>query len=207
MGGTTAKHERQLTKLQLESVERLNETLIQNDFLLLAQQPDISSSVSPSTGSSTSSSTLESTDDYSSASVSTTSNHGSGSGDGGDETSGGLREEGRKQHRGITKKATKKKRKVILPSDWKEYCELRLVWNACINKKPLMIVQCKCRKDVVDVVLFAKEHNLDVTVRGGFLLNSAHHHLRVNINIDICLFNKRGSQCEWIRSRRRCDAH
>eukprot|EP01102_Stenamoeba_stenopodia_P013300 TRINITY_DN4298_c0_g1_i3.p1 TRINITY_DN4298_c0_g1~~TRINITY_DN4298_c0_g1_i3.p1 ORF type:complete len:274 (-),score=79.21 TRINITY_DN4298_c0_g1_i3:954-1664(-) len=57
-------------------------------------------------------------------------------------------------------------KKVILPRD-KQYDELRKVWNACIDRKPSMIVRCKCTKDVVDAVLFAREYHLEVTVRGG----------------------------------------
>jgi hypothetical protein len=56
--------------------------------------------------------------------------------------------------------------KLILPWD-ESYDETRKLWNAMIDKKPALIVQCKGVADVVDSVNFARENNLLVAVRGG----------------------------------------
>jgi len=48
-----------------------------------------------------------------------------------------------------------------------EYDAARKIWNAMIDRHPKLIVRCLSTKDVVHAVLFAREHDLLVSVRGG----------------------------------------
>ena len=47
------------------------------------------------------------------------------------------------------------------------YDEARRVHNGLIDKRPLLIARCRNTADVVDAVNFAREHSLEVAVRGG----------------------------------------
>jgi FAD/FMN-containing dehydrogenase len=47
------------------------------------------------------------------------------------------------------------------------YEEVRKLYNAMIDKRPLMIAQCADVADVVGAVGFAREHDLRVAIRGG----------------------------------------
>jgi FAD/FMN-containing dehydrogenase len=55
---------------------------------------------------------------------------------------------------------------IVLPGD-EEYDEARSVWNGMIDKYPAMIVRCSGVADVVASVVFAREQDLPLTVRGG----------------------------------------
>jgi FAD/FMN-containing dehydrogenase len=55
---------------------------------------------------------------------------------------------------------------VILPED-SEYDSLRAVWNGMIDRHPALIVQCCGTADVIKAVLFAKKHNLLISIRGA----------------------------------------
>lgn len=48
-----------------------------------------------------------------------------------------------------------------------DYDAMRAVWNAMIDHRPALIVQCKGTADVLDAVRFAREHALPVSIRGG----------------------------------------
>jgi FAD/FMN-containing dehydrogenase len=56
--------------------------------------------------------------------------------------------------------------KVLSPSD-DEYARARMVWNAMIDKKPAVIVQCKSSSDVAEAVNYARQSGLPISVRGG----------------------------------------
>lgn len=56
--------------------------------------------------------------------------------------------------------------KLILPQD-EEYDAARKVYNAMIDKRPALIVQCRDVADVIYAVNFSRENNLLVAVRGG----------------------------------------
>ena len=55
---------------------------------------------------------------------------------------------------------------VIMPSD-NGYDTARAVWNADINRHPAMIARCRNAADVSAAVIFARQHKLDISVRGG----------------------------------------
>lgn len=48
-----------------------------------------------------------------------------------------------------------------------DYDERRAVWNALIDRRPALIVECAGAADVVSCVNFARSHALPVSVRGG----------------------------------------
>jgi FAD/FMN-containing dehydrogenase len=55
---------------------------------------------------------------------------------------------------------------LILPGDG-AYDDARKVWNAMIDKRPSAIARCSGVADVIEVVNYAREKNLSITVRGG----------------------------------------
>jgi FAD/FMN-containing dehydrogenase len=55
---------------------------------------------------------------------------------------------------------------VILPEDSK-YDEARAIYNAMIDKNPAAIVKCREVEDVILAVKFARENNMEVSVKSG----------------------------------------
>lgn len=55
---------------------------------------------------------------------------------------------------------------VISPGDV-EYNDARSVWNADIDRRPAVIARCASAADVSTALGFARQHQLEVTVRGG----------------------------------------
>ncbi len=56
--------------------------------------------------------------------------------------------------------------RLIRPED-DDYGTARRVWNGMIDRRPGLIARCADASDVVRAVLFAREHDLLVAVRGG----------------------------------------
>ncbi|MCH5372652.1 MAG: FAD-binding oxidoreductase [Planctomycetes bacterium] len=55
---------------------------------------------------------------------------------------------------------------LITPSD-SSYDDVRKVWNGMIDKRPLAIARCSGVADVIQVIEYARNKNLPVSVRGG----------------------------------------
>jgi FAD/FMN-containing dehydrogenase len=55
---------------------------------------------------------------------------------------------------------------LIVPGD-PGYDEARAVYNAMIDKRPAAIARCRDAADVITCVRFAREHNVEIAVRGG----------------------------------------
>lgn len=66
---------------------------------------------------------------------------------------------------------------IVLPQD-SDYDEVRAIWNGMIDKKPAMIVRIAAAGDVPNAVNFARENNLELSVRG------AGHHIAGNCLVD-----------------------
>jgi FAD/FMN-containing dehydrogenase len=56
--------------------------------------------------------------------------------------------------------------KVIVPGD-ETYDQVRVVWNAMIDRRPALIVRALSARDIMAAVNFAREQGLPVSVRGG----------------------------------------
>ena len=48
-----------------------------------------------------------------------------------------------------------------------EYDTARAVWNGAIDRRPRLIARCIGTADVVEAVRFARDHDLEIAVRGG----------------------------------------
>jgi FAD/FMN-containing dehydrogenase len=55
---------------------------------------------------------------------------------------------------------------ILAPGD-PGYDEARSIWNGLIDRRPALIVQCTGAADVVDAVNFAREHELDLSIKAG----------------------------------------
>jgi FAD/FMN-containing dehydrogenase len=66
----------------------------------------------------------------------------------------------------IEKLKSKVKGNVILPDD-SIYNEARKVWNAMIDRRPAVIVQCADAGDVPQAIFFARENGLEISIRGA----------------------------------------
>ncbi|KOP24070.1 FAD-linked oxidase [Hapalosiphon sp. MRB220] len=61
---------------------------------------------------------------------------------------------------------TNVKGNVVLP-DNPHYDEVREIWNAMIDRRPAVIVQCANADDVSQAILFARENGLEISIRGA----------------------------------------
>jgi FAD/FMN-containing dehydrogenase len=66
----------------------------------------------------------------------------------------------------ITNLKTNVKGHVVLPDDL-NYDEVRELWNAMIDRRPAIIVQCRNSNDVSHAIKFARENGLELSIRGG----------------------------------------
>lgn len=55
---------------------------------------------------------------------------------------------------------------LIQPGD-AGYDDARKIWNGHIDRRPRLIAQCRTSADVIAAVRFAREHNIQIAVRGG----------------------------------------
>src|SRR5512145_265483 len=54
-----------------------------------------------------------------------------------------------------------------ITADHAEYDTARAVWNGAIDRYPRLIARCSGTADVAAAVRFAREHDLEIAVRGG----------------------------------------
>jgi FAD/FMN-containing dehydrogenase len=54
-----------------------------------------------------------------------------------------------------------------ITADHAEYDTARAVWNGAIDRYPRLIARCSGTADVVAAVRFAREHDLEIAIRGG----------------------------------------
>lgn len=66
----------------------------------------------------------------------------------------------------IEKLRSKVKRRIVLPGD-PGYDEVRKIWNAMIDRRPAVIVQCAEADDVPHAISFARENGLEISIRGA----------------------------------------
>ena len=55
----------------------------------------------------------------------------------------------------------------VIQQDDPHYDEARTIYNAMIDKRPRLIVQCTSVADVIEAVKFGRDHDLDTAIRGG----------------------------------------
>src|SRR6185295_8347987 len=55
----------------------------------------------------------------------------------------------------------------VLNADDPGYEEARQIWNAMIDRRPAMIVQCADADDVPTAIAFARRNNLEISIRGA----------------------------------------
>jgi FAD/FMN-containing dehydrogenase len=61
---------------------------------------------------------------------------------------------------------TKVKGHIVLPAD-PNYDEVREIWNATIDRRPAIIVQCAVADEVPQAIAFARENGLEISIRGA----------------------------------------
>jgi len=66
----------------------------------------------------------------------------------------------------IEKLKGKVKGQIILP-DNPNYNKVRKIWNAMIDRRPAVIVQCDAADDVLHAISYARENGLELSIRGG----------------------------------------
>jgi FAD/FMN-containing dehydrogenase len=56
----------------------------------------------------------------------------------------------------------------LISADHAGYNIARAVLNGAINRRPLLIARCSGSADVAAAVRFAREHDLEIAIRGGY---------------------------------------
>jgi FAD/FMN-containing dehydrogenase len=69
-------------------------------------------------------------------------------------------------HQSIENLKDEVKGKVVLSGD-SGYDETRRIWNAMIDRRPAVIVQCAAAADVPPAISFARGHGLEISIRGA----------------------------------------
>src|SRR5688500_1850184 len=55
----------------------------------------------------------------------------------------------------------------LIGADHADYDSARAVWNGAIDRRPRFIARCIGTADVVAAVRFARDHDLEIGIRGG----------------------------------------
>jgi FAD/FMN-containing dehydrogenase len=66
----------------------------------------------------------------------------------------------------IKKLKDKVKGQIVLPDD-PSYNEVRKIWNAMIDRRPAVIIQCAEADDVPHAISYARDNGLEISIRGG----------------------------------------
>ena len=78
-------------------------------------------------------------------------------------------------------------RGALLRPDEEGYEEARRIWNGAIDRRPALIARCAGSDDVAEAVRFAREHDLDISVRGGGHSIAGHSVIDGGLMIDLSL--------------------
>jgi FAD/FMN-containing dehydrogenase len=73
---------------------------------------------------------------------------------------------------------------LILPGD-AQYEGSREIWNRCFDRHPSVIVRCTAAADVVAGVRFAREHNLEIAIKGGGHHTAGHASTEGGVLLDL----------------------
>ena len=60
----------------------------------------------------------------------------------------------------------KVKGRIVLPGD-PNYNEVREIWNAMIDRRPAVIIQCAEADDIPHAISYARDNGLEISIRGG----------------------------------------
>ena len=55
----------------------------------------------------------------------------------------------------------------LISADHADYDIARAVWNGAIDRRPRLIARCIGTADVAAAVRFARDHDLEIAIRGG----------------------------------------
>src|SRR5262245_26446014 len=55
----------------------------------------------------------------------------------------------------------------LISADDADYHSARSVWNGAVDRRPRLIARCGGTADVAAAVRFARDHDLEIAVRGG----------------------------------------
>jgi len=78
---------------------------------------------------------------------------------------------------------------VVLPGD-ESYNESRAIWNGMFDNKPAIIVRCQNTRDISQAVVFAKENQLQIAVKGGGHNSAGNASIDDGIMIDLSLMQE-----------------
>jgi FAD/FMN-containing dehydrogenase len=59
----------------------------------------------------------------------------------------------------------------LILADHSHYDLSREIWNRRYDRRPAVIVQCTTAADVIAAIRFAREHDVEIAIKGG-----GHHH-------------------------------
>ncbi|HUO73565.1 MAG TPA: FAD-binding oxidoreductase [Solirubrobacteraceae bacterium] len=62
--------------------------------------------------------------------------------------------------------ASRLRGRLLVPGD-RDYDTARRVFNAMIDRRPALIIQCAGTEDVIEGVIFAREHGVPLSIKGG----------------------------------------
>ena len=55
----------------------------------------------------------------------------------------------------------------LITADDADYDAARAVWNGAIDRRPRLIARCRGTADIAAAVRFARDHELEIAIRGG----------------------------------------